>query len=227
MAEKKTLYDILGIGAKSDDKEIKKAYRDRAKEAHPDTAKGSEEEFREVSRAYSILISPHKRKIYDATGLEDDSPLDPNAKIKAFIQELFQKVISEKGSETNPIFEVMRHYLNKKIKEVQKQDKDFDRQIEKLKVFQRNIKGKDNFFQTFLEGNMENLKRNKGIAILEIEKLQEALKFLEGYEYSFEEALKEQITNQANQAYAHTGANANQFFGGNFGGFEGFGTFTQ
>jgi curved DNA-binding protein CbpA len=46
---------VLGVSADADQATVKKAYRERVKEAHPDTETGSEEEFKRVNKAYERL----------------------------------------------------------------------------------------------------------------------------------------------------------------------------
>lgn len=60
-------YKILGVSKDASQDEIKKAYRIRAKETHPDVNDSSEaeEEFKKVSEAYSVLGNPDKRVEYD------------------------------------------------------------------------------------------------------------------------------------------------------------------
>ena len=50
-------YEILGIDRDADEDEIKKAFRKRALEVHPDKNGGSHEEFIKVREAYECLIS--------------------------------------------------------------------------------------------------------------------------------------------------------------------------
>ena len=66
----KNPYKILGVEKNASQKEIKKAYRDLAKKHHPDTADKSESDdrFKEISSAYSILSDPEKRKNFDQFG---------------------------------------------------------------------------------------------------------------------------------------------------------------
>lgn len=66
------LYETLGVGEDATDKEIKDAYRDKAKQTHPDKEGGDKEKFQLVQKAYSILSDPHKRKLYDETGEDGD-----------------------------------------------------------------------------------------------------------------------------------------------------------
>ena len=66
-------YDILGVprGATADD--IKKAFRRRAREIHPDLHTGAkktemEKKFKELNEAHEVLSDPDKRKKYDQYG---------------------------------------------------------------------------------------------------------------------------------------------------------------
>ncbi len=65
-------YDILGIPRNADDKEVKKAYRNLARKYHPDVCKepGSEEKFKQINEAYSVLSDSQKRAQYDNMGHE-------------------------------------------------------------------------------------------------------------------------------------------------------------
>lgn len=63
-------YQVLGLTNNATDEEIKKAYRKLAMKHHPDRnagKKSSEEEFKKINEAYSILSDPYKRSEYDYT----------------------------------------------------------------------------------------------------------------------------------------------------------------
>ena len=72
--EKACYYSVLGISDESTEIEIKKAYRVLALKWHPDKnpddAKASEEKFKEIGEAYTVLSDPQKRKRYDKYGHE-------------------------------------------------------------------------------------------------------------------------------------------------------------
>ncbi len=61
-------YEILGVarGASADD--IKKAFRRKAHELHPDKKGGDEAKFKELNEAYQALSDSQKRKEYDQFG---------------------------------------------------------------------------------------------------------------------------------------------------------------
>ena len=61
------LYDILGVPKNASQDEIKKAFRKKAKENHPDKG-GDEDVFKKISSSYEILSDDEKKKNYDAYG---------------------------------------------------------------------------------------------------------------------------------------------------------------
>lgn len=61
----KDYYKTLGIDSKSSDKEIKSAFKKLAKQHHPDSSTGSEEEFKKINEAYEVLKDKDKRGRYD------------------------------------------------------------------------------------------------------------------------------------------------------------------
>lgn len=73
--DRKDYYGILGIDRNVSDHDIKKAYRKRALEFHPDinTDQHAEEKFKQISEAYAVLSDEEKRMQYDLVGKVDFS----------------------------------------------------------------------------------------------------------------------------------------------------------
>ena len=76
MAEKRDYYEVLGVAKNATADEIKKAYRKKAIQFHPDKysdrpeseQKEAEEKFKEAAEAYDVLSDDKKRQLYDAYG---------------------------------------------------------------------------------------------------------------------------------------------------------------
>ncbi|MDE5619847.1 MAG: molecular chaperone DnaJ [Ruminococcus sp.] len=71
MAEKRDYYEVLGIQKGATEDEIKKAFRKKARENHPDLHPDDPsyvEKFQEINEANEVLSDPEKRKRYDQFG---------------------------------------------------------------------------------------------------------------------------------------------------------------
>ncbi len=65
-------YDVLGVSRDADEEEIKRAYREKATEYHPDVSDDpdAEEKFKKVKKANEVLTDEEKRAAYDRMGHE-------------------------------------------------------------------------------------------------------------------------------------------------------------
>lgn len=66
-------YEVLGVERDATEQQIKKAFRQQARELHPDVNAHdpqAEEKFKEAAEAYEILSDPERRATYDRYGHE-------------------------------------------------------------------------------------------------------------------------------------------------------------
>lgn len=69
-------YNILGVHRRASQAEVRKAYKQMAKEFHPDKNQdpGAQERFIEITKAYELLSDPERRRNYDNMGITEDTP---------------------------------------------------------------------------------------------------------------------------------------------------------
>jgi len=68
---KRDYYEVLGVQKNASDSEIKKAFRNLAKDNHPDknpNDQAAETRFKEINEAYETLKNPQSRSAYDQFG---------------------------------------------------------------------------------------------------------------------------------------------------------------
>ena len=63
----KDFYEVLGVEKSASAEDIKKAYRKKAHQHHPDKG-GDSDKFKEINEAYQVLGDPQKRAQYDQFG---------------------------------------------------------------------------------------------------------------------------------------------------------------
>lgn len=70
MPDKSDFYELLGVSRDASAGEIKKAYRKKALEFHPDRNKAAdaEKKFKQINQAYEVLSDEKKRQAYDQFG---------------------------------------------------------------------------------------------------------------------------------------------------------------
>lgn len=76
-------YEILGVEKNASKDELKKAFRQKARQFHPDVNKAPDaaEKFKEIGKAYETLSDDNKREIYDRYGEDglSNAGFNPNA----------------------------------------------------------------------------------------------------------------------------------------------------
>lgn len=71
MAQRRDYYEVLGVDRAAEEGEIKRAFREKARQYHPDInpdSAGTEDRFKEINEAYAVLSDPKSRTRYDRYG---------------------------------------------------------------------------------------------------------------------------------------------------------------
>lgn len=151
----KNLYDVLAIAKDATAEQIKKAYRKLAMKHHPDKG-GDELQFKELSKAYSVLSDEAKRKRYDETGQVEEERDPFNEILASFISDLQDNV----DSLNTDIIDVAKKKIKKEIKEINLARIQTENKIKYLNFFLKRIKKdtESNVFNLVTKSKIEQLK---------------------------------------------------------------------
>ncbi len=95
---KRDYYEVLGVGRRASEAEIKKSFRRLARELHPDVNAHdpeAEEKFKAAAEAYEVLSDPERRRTYDAMGHEGLRSDGFSTAGFSSIQDIFQTFFGE------------------------------------------------------------------------------------------------------------------------------------
>lgn len=84
-------YETIGVTPDASPAEIKRAYRAKAVNHHPDKG-GDIEEFKAVAYAYDVLKDPVRRQLYDTTGQDNRPPIE--AEVSGILMALFNEALA-------------------------------------------------------------------------------------------------------------------------------------
>ena len=159
----KKLYDTLGVNENATAKEIKDAFKEKAKENHPDRG-GNEEKMKEYNHAYAVLINPDKRKRYDETG--SDSPENSfEARFLGLVNTMFISIVDANPLEkvkTKDLIRELKTKINNTKKEIKNMLTGVDRKISIYEEALKRISTKgDSSIQKVLTNQIEQQKQHQ------------------------------------------------------------------
>ncbi len=183
---KKSLYEKLGVKKGASQKEIKEAYREKAKQSHPDKG-GDKKDMAEINHCYSILINPEKRKRYDESGDERPETTFEN-RLYAFVNQIFIRAIQEvKDVSKVDMVDLLKNNVAANLNEFHKQSKQTKQFLSKTKSTKERLTTKGNtIIISVLDANIENLSLEVNRIKNEIDFLNKAIEVLSDYNYKFE-----------------------------------------
>jgi curved DNA-binding protein CbpA len=189
------LYKTLRLKKGAKAAAIKRAYRKRAMETHPDRG-GSQEEFEEVKLAYEVLADDARRSHYDATGeFTREMPENPQAPVipilfSAFSDVMAQVMQSGRKPAEEDLVERMRQWVHVKQTEldIRRQNILGPKRVLESLLGRFTTEGEENYLDAMVRGQIaaceENLK-NLGRAISQHDA---AAKLLKRYSFQREMA---------------------------------------
>jgi len=198
------LYKLLGIKKDASDTEIKKAYREKARECHPDFHKDDPEKtklFMQVNQAFFILSNPETKKQYDETGFASEITDKKKAATSILLGLFFGVVETDVADKNVDIIKVMEVAIGKEIFDRAQNIKKLEKNSNKLKKVGDKVKRKDgnNRNNIFLNAiNDQIRKANQVIADIRnsIELHELALKMLKDYDFEVEQIMVYGIAKQ-------------------------------
>lgn len=161
-------YDELGVGRDATSKEINAAFKKKAKANHPDHG-GSAEAFDRVKQASLVLLDPAKRKKFDADGTMDGNEPDNIAatameRVAHFFIQSLNEMSSNSQMDLNQFdlvaggrifFDQGITNAQKQVSEVERQIKQFEKALKRLKT-----KKKNDVISTMLKQHIGGLRGN-------------------------------------------------------------------
>lgn len=185
------LYDILGVSKDADIKEIKKAYKKKAIETHPDKG-GDEELFKKVQEAYEVLSNPTKRNMYDMTGQIHNISFEDRCR-RFFGEFVIPNIVEIERTSFERVnaIDLIKALISDKTDALKKEIEKFKDAKEKLEIFLKRKRKKNTKSDDTLGGYFEPHIKNYEAQIFmfedELEFVEAVSNMINGYEYIFEQ----------------------------------------
>lgn len=190
------LYDDLGVEGDASADEIKKAYKERSKENHPDKG-GDNDVMVRINKAYGVLGDKEKRERYDRTGQEEDLGFD--VRFGGFVQSLFMGLIDERDIDKTDLVGEFKRDVVVQLAGMEDGRKMTLKRIKKLeKVIDRLGNGR---IKEVVKMNVNQLRLEIAAADDNIKFVKECLEVLESESYRFDVVTEQDVRQSINWAW--------------------------
>lgn len=181
------LYDTLGVAKDATADAIKKAFRAKAKKAHPD-AGGDAKDFHAIVKANDILSDPDKRQRYDETGEIDDRVDTTDSQAMSIIAAFVDRFLADKEAKYKNMVADLKKAIGDEItasKRAIEEGRAYE--LRALDVRKR-VKGKKGaaLIGRMVDGQIENARRTIAMLEQQIEIRARALNLVDDAEFDFE-----------------------------------------
>ena len=161
------LYDVLGVDKRASDEQIRDAFKEKAKENHPDKDGGDNERMSDVNRAYMVLRDKVKRDRYDKTGETEEVAFD--VKFAGFVNEIFMKIVDTQNEDMVDLVELFLDTAVMHRGQVEMAKREMVKKMRKCEKVLRRLKG---------EKIAGVVRMNVSMFKMEIAKMDAEIKFL-------------------------------------------------
>jgi curved DNA-binding protein CbpA len=185
-------YDELGVAPDATVDEVRRAYRSKAKVAHPDRG-GKAEKFAALVLARDVLSDAERRARFDRDGVIDETrPDDRDAHamncVVAAIDHVFEGITARGGNyDQYDIVADAKTFLRQQRAGAEKSKRDALDNAEMLKRlaarFKVKKKGAPNKMRVLFEQRVKDLLRQVEAVERDVEKFSRAVEILEGYTF--------------------------------------------
>lgn len=182
-------YIILGVDQDATQADIKNAYRDKARECHPDRG-GDTDEFSKVSEAHAILIDPTKRRMYDE-GCRDFSPDREESQAIQNLCAMFHDIIESAGENIVmvDVISTMRRGSVKTMNNIDRKIASMRGKIRQLEMIKKRIRKKDgenDFLSISVLDKIRDINRDIERAESDKRVGEIMVEYLDNYEFDFD-----------------------------------------
>jgi curved DNA-binding protein CbpA len=194
MATPRNPYETLGVPKSASTNAIRRAYRRKAKRAHPD-AGGSADEFNALSKAMILLTNLSARAKFDETGFVDEPKIDQDLSdaisfIMAMIDRAVEEFVNGNGKSVDPcsvnLIEILRIECRRTIAGGKEERAKLERKAEVFRNVKKRVKaraGEPNMLERSIEHRAAYFVERSALLESKIAVPVNALKLLEGYSF--------------------------------------------
>jgi hypothetical protein len=132
-------YDALGVPKDADGATIKRAYRRKSREHHPDRPGGNTTAMVAINKAYETLSDPEKRARYDQFGDDRRGPPPLDQMARTIVMQIFMQLL-EKTSDYDDLIKLTREQIRDSQKQIPNIVEQTKQKVAKLKKTRTRVK---------------------------------------------------------------------------------------
>lgn len=191
-------YDELGVSRDATTEQIKKAYRAKSREKHPDKG-GPPDDFIPIAKAYEVLSDPDRRILYNSTGQDKRLPIE--TEVQNILMQGFNEALAQKND--IEIVGFVRGALEKVSNQLPRQVGELKARKKKLSAKRGKIKTKSavNIVHLIIDAELKNIEGQLLNIEHQIKVTKECLKTLKTYSEDWEAPVPEIYTTADLQSY--------------------------